>query len=83
MGRRERGKEKGVEWVTSGEKGSTVEYPFMTVTIGNQLYVPYNEVSLTQRFCLFLVGMILRNQTLLSTTRLASSPGHSQILSCS
>ena len=30
------------------EKGSTVEYPFMTVTIGNQLYVPYNEVSLTQ-----------------------------------
>ena len=52
MGRRERGKEKGVEWVTSGEKGSTVEYPFMTVTIGNQLYVPYNEVSLTQRVLL-------------------------------
>ena len=52
----------------------------MTVTIGNQLYVPYDEVSLTQRV-LLISGR--NDTTLLSTMRLASSPGHSQILSCS
>ena len=40
----------------------TVE-PSIAETIGNQHFVSYSEVSLTQASSVFLVGMVLRNQT--------------------